>query len=289
MKIRYLFLLLTTWAMGGCYKTYTIDLEEDHVKPVLNSLLMRDSVVIARVSQSSLKDVRNIRYRPDAEVKLYVDGVFRENLRLRQEGNLTYFESSAPVDPARQYRITAAIPGFPEVMGEDVIPPPVPQVDAGIKIVEPAPDMATDHLKIRIHDKAGEQNYYRIRLYRVFKDYQGNTRRSGPVLIAKDGTQDWELFGDDWMTEILLDDALFDGRSPQFRFKAYKSGYDEPFALEITQLTKTSFLYFRSAMLQRERQGNDVAEKVSVYGNIRNGLGIVGGMSVHYLTIIPER
>lgn len=49
--------------------------------------------------------------------------------------------------------------------------------------------------------------------------------------------------------------------------------------IEITSLTYNSYNYLNSAFMVREKNEDGLSEKVIVYNNIENGLGIVGGLA----------
>jgi hypothetical protein len=72
---------------------------------------------------------------------------------------------------------------------------------------------------------------------------------------------------------------LFNGRSPRFSFKAYLGGDFQKMIVEISSLTYHSYNYLYSAFMAKEKNEDALSEKVIVYNNIVNGLGIVGGVA----------
>lgn len=287
MKKTYLVYLLAVIAVAGCYKTYEMDWPGGYVKPVINTLLQHDSILQVSVSESALPQDYRVKHREDAIVKLYADGVYQETLQPQLVNHNIIFFSQGKLNRSRRYRVTAEIPGFQMAEGENAIPPPIPPFDAEVSPIMKGGNVYNYRIKIRLHDNAAEHNYYRVRLFYRHKYGGQELGRSGPVRLQNDGTENWELFGDSSVDEVLLDDALFNGRSPLYQFKTDALSYAEELYLEVSQLTRDTYQYFRSAELQR-RKGNDVgAEKVTVHSNIRNGLGIVGGMTVQYFKYKP--
>lgn len=287
MKKAYLVYLLAILAVAGCYKTYELEWPGGYTKPVINTFIQHDSLIKVTVSHSSAPEEYQVYHRKDATVKLYADGVYQETLQPRQVAHAIIFFSQLPLSRGTRYRVTAEIPGFPMAEGEDIIPSPVPGIEASFSPIMMGNYVSNYRIKFRVHDNGAEHNYYRIRLF--FKTtFNGHTYTTTvPSRLTNDGTENWELFGDDSVEEVLLDDALFNGRSPLYQFKTHSLSYADEFYLEVSQLTRDAYQYFRSAELQRRRRGDDIAEKVTVHSNIRNGLGIVGGMTVQYFTYKP--
>ncbi|WP_157962768.1 DUF4249 domain-containing protein [Chitinophaga deserti] len=288
MKKTYLLYILAAFAVAGCYKTYELDWPGGYTKPVINTFIQHDSLLKVTVSHSSAAEEYRVYHRGDATVKLYADGVYQETLQPRQTAhNVITFFSQGKLSRGTRYRVTAEIPGFPLAEGEDVIPPPVPRIEAGFSPIMIGNYVSNYSIKFRVFDDGAERNYYRVRLF-YKTTYNGHTYTgTTPVRLEDDGTENWELFGDDGVDEVLLDDALFNGRSPLYHFRTQSLSYADEFYLEVSQLTRDAYQYFRSAQLQRNRRGDDIGEKVTVHSNIRNGLGIVGGMTVQYFTYKP--
>ncbi|OQP40689.1 hypothetical protein A4H97_13780 [Niastella yeongjuensis] len=49
--------------------------------------------------------------------------------------------------------------------------------------------------------------------------------------------------------------------------------------VEITSLTPNSYNYLNSASMAAEKNEDGLSEKVIVFNNIENGLGIIGGVA----------
>lgn len=288
MKKAYLVYLLAALAVAGCYKTYELDFPGGYTKPVINTFIQHDSMIKVTVSHSSAAEEYKVYHRSDATVKLYADGVYQETLRPYEVSDKAIiFFGQKKMSRGTKYRVTAEIPGFPMAEGEDYIPPAVPPIEAAFSPIMRGSYIENFRIKFRVHDNGAEHNYYRVRVF-YKSTFNGQTYTSTtPERLENDGTENWELFGDDAVDEVLLDDALFNGRSPLYQFKTQNRSYAEEFYLEVSQLSRDAYQYFRSAQLQRSRRGDDISEKVTVHSNIQNGLGIVGGMTVQYFTYKP--
>lgn len=273
-------------ALTGCYKIFQTDLPQGHIKPVLNALLVRDSTTKVRISQSSLPGDRRVHYRKDAIVKCYGDDMFWGMMRLREEPNDTFF-TAASLPIGKRIRITAEVPGFPMVEGESVMPLPVPDMDTELRVSTPRYGPEKLNLLVRLHDPGGVRNYYRMRLYPVYPNGGGRDTYYAPIALTYDGLENYGFLGDGDGTEVFFDDEVFDGRTPVLRFTAESYMRMPEYEVELSQLSDEAYRYLRSVELQRRRETNDVAEKVKIFSNIRNGLGIVGGMAIRRWRIKP--
>ncbi|RBL89731.1 DUF4249 domain-containing protein [Chitinophaga flava] len=285
--------LLLIIVFCSCKKTVMIDLPEESNKPVLNLLMGKDSLIIARVTISERITGHSIF--PEAAVsviKLYENGQFKENLSPFSNGYGTYYKSTVRARSGVNYRIVATVPEYGDVEGSDFIPEPVSGGEMSIKLVSnnDVYGFRKANISVELHDKPGEKNYYRIRLYELaeFKDDAGNEHpyRTGIPFITGD-LQDG-IFNKGGHMEFYTDDALFDGRSPRLNFISDRTGKFNKVIVEVTSLTYSSYSYLFSSFMARMKNEDPLSEKVIVYSNIINGLGIVGGMALQEYIITPQ-
>jgi len=276
MKITlYLLLIL---AVCSCKKNITIDIPNEINKPVINLLINKDSVLMARLTFSSyigmggsFPEIHN------AVVKLYENGLFQENLDVIVKDRDMFYKSTIKARAGATYRIVVTIPGYPEVQGSDVVPEEVVTGKITVKQVAGRADIK-GLVTVELHDKQGEKNYYRVRIYRVGDDYPAREYKS-LVPFASGDPKDG-LFSKKDRTEYFIDDALFDGRSPRFSFLMAWYSPGEKVMVEISTLTYSSYTYLFTYFMAREKNEDPLAEKVMVFNNIANGLGIVGGIAL---------
>ncbi|MGO4294279.1 DUF4249 domain-containing protein [Chitinophaga sp. RAB17] len=271
-----LFLLLIL-VVCSCKKKITIDIPNEANKPVLNLLMSRDSLMLARLTVSGhigngalFPEIRN------AVVKLYENGVFKEKMDTVVKGIYTYYKSTVTAKAGATYRIVAAIPGFPEVEGSDFVPEGVATGEISVKSIA-AGSQIKGNVTVELHDKKGEKNYYRIRIYGLSKDYQGHYNK-WPHKFASGDPKDG-LFNNKDRTEFFTDDVWFDGHSPRFSFLTYWYNPRDKIIVEISTLTYSSYTYLFTAFMAHEKNDDPLSEKVIIFNNINNGLGIVGGLT----------
>lgn len=87
--------------------------------------------------------------------------------------------------------------------------------------------------------------------------------------------------------KFFTDDRLFDGRSPRFIFSLEDRSQIDYLWVEVSTLTYHSYRYLQTSYVASLKYEDPLSEKVLVYNNIMNGLGIVGGIAIkEYL--LPE-
>lgn len=272
-----LFLLLTLTACS-CKKDVTIDLPEEVNKPVLNLLMSKDSLMVAQVTLASRigqwklpAPIRN------AEVKLYENDVFKENMTLLDKDWVVFYKSTIKAQEGATYRIVASIPGYTEVEGRDMIPEPAKVGEVRLKVVTDNDGGTKGIVTVELHDKPREKNYYRIRIY-ALDTFDGIPVRM-PMYLKSTEPHD-VLFGGKERDTFFTDDVFFDGRSPRFSFvTSLRRNNPEKVVAEVTSLTYNSYNYLFSSFMAKEKNEDPLSEKVIVFNNILNGLGIVGGMT----------
>lgn len=276
----------------SCKKTITINLPEEANKPVLNLLMSKDSLIIARVTVSSRTSGNDIFPEvKEATLKLYENGTFKENLAPFLLADLTYYKGTSKAVAGATYRVVASVPGYEDVEGSDFIPEQASVGEMSVKLVKDNDGWGSKgNISVVLHDKAGEKNYYRIRLYELVTlkdavDTVGTTYKF-KVDFQTNELQDG-IFNKESEWDFYTDDALFDGRSPRFNFITGRGGEFKKVIVEVTSLTYSSYSYLHSSFMARLKNEDPLSERVIVFNNILNGLGIVGGMAIKEYLIMP--
>ncbi|THU38186.1 DUF4249 domain-containing protein [Niastella caeni] len=274
MKPALLFFILLIQMISSCKKDITVAVPEESNKVVLNMLMNKDSIINARITLSGgLNSTQPLPEIKNAIVNLYENGTFKELLTPYIIYGRTYYRGNTPAQAGATYRVTATIPGYEEVSGSDHIPDTVKVGDIQLTAV-PVDNRLLSTISVQLHDDGAVQNYYRIRMY--WLNSSGWYKEM--VYFDVDDTE-WELFGDKTRQEFYVTDALFNGRNPRFTFRPAVSGQYNKMAVEITSLTYSSYNYLKSTFMTLQENKYELAEKVIVYNNIKNGLGIIGGVA----------
>jgi hypothetical protein len=279
MKIRVLLLLMI---LSSCEKEAYISIPDEANKPVLNLLMNKDSVMMARLTLSSrLAPPWQLPEMENAIVYMFENDVFKEMLTPVERIGGTYYMSTTVPRVGATYRIHAAASGYPTIMGSDYIPDTVRVGELKMSITQTGDDTRKMSISVQLHDDPAIQNYYRIRIYQIneYVDANGNGHRQKLLQYFESEDGGLPIFNNDVQSEFYTTDALFNGRSPKFVFRANSYSDVQKMVVQITSLTPSSYNYLNSVYMAQWKNEDGLSEKVIVYNNIINGLGIVGGVA----------
>lgn len=282
MHVRHLLIILFVLTIASCEKTYDISLPEESNRLVLNLLMNRDSAMLARVTLSGrMNGSQDMVQITNGTVNLYENGTFKETLAPDLIHDRIYYRSKTIPQSGATYRVTAAQTGYPEVSGADHIPDTVKVGELNMTVAQLNSWQAKTSVSVQLHDDPAVQNYYRIRIYMIneWVNADGSTRRQKTEQYFEVEEANLSIFNDATSSDFYTTDALFNGRSPRFVFRINTGSEFKKMLVEITSLTHDSYSYLNSVHMAREKNDDGFSEKVIVFNNIQNGLGIVGGVA----------
>ncbi len=114
-------LYLIVILMSSCRELVTDKFPEFPAKPTINSILIKDSTLKVQVSLAGKLDTSKLALIDNADVSLYVDGIYKETMTLLDKG---LYSSSVVVEPLKSYKCEVYIPGYELASGSDSIPVP---------------------------------------------------------------------------------------------------------------------------------------------------------------------
>jgi hypothetical protein len=290
--LHYIILLCVATSFLACETGVIIDIPSEANKPVINVLMNKDSLIYVRITLSGkLANTNGFPEPKDAIVQLFDNDQLKETLALRTIGYFDYYCSTGKMQAGHTYKVTAAVPGMQLAEGTDVVPDSA--VIGELKRIE-VPINGTDvdnKVILQLHDKAGERNYYRIRIFGAYGVQTPNgtfvaTKFGQPAYIKSDDPA-FDLFDEGGNAEIYMDDKLFDGRSPRFVFNLESQSQIQYLIAEVSSLSYDSYRYLKTSYLAVRKAENPLTEKVLVFNNIKNGLGVVGGIAMREY-ILPQ-
>ena len=103
----------------SCRELVQDEFQEFTPVPTVNSILAVDSIVKVHVSLAGKLDTNQLVLIDNAEILLYVDGVYKETLTRSDKG---IYSSSFVVEKLKTYRCEVNIPGYETVICCDSIP-----------------------------------------------------------------------------------------------------------------------------------------------------------------------
>ena len=282
MHARHLLIILFVFTITSCEKYYDIPIPDESDKVVLNLLMNRDSAMLARVTLSGrMNGSQDMRQITNATVNLYENGTFKETLAPDLIHDRIYYRSKTIPQSGATYRVTAAQTGYAEVSGTDHVPDTVKVGEINMTVAQLNSWQAKASVSVQLHDDPVVQNYYRIRIYMIneWVNSDGSAGRQKIEQYFEVEEANLSIFKDATSSDFYTTDALFNGRSPRFVFRINTDGRFKKILVEITSLTHNSYNYLNSVHMAREKNDDGFSEKVIVFNNIENGLGIVGGVA----------
>ncbi|MCG8580221.1 MAG: DUF4249 domain-containing protein [Bacteroidales bacterium] len=300
-------LAIICFAATSCEKEIEYNGKELNNFLVLNAELIEGETIRIDLTRSNtIFENKSIKTIGDAEVQLYIDGVFAETLdvysyfegapNLNHEHYITeeyyYLYITKSVKAGSNYTIKVKHPDFEEINASTTVPP---KADARIKSIEKVNGM--HNYTLVINDPPGK-NYYRLRAEACYEypNYEGETERSCYNLFYYDlNTKDPilsfnKIIDEDSFTDypdnvyLLFDDELFDGESYELKISIWAEN-PEDVSIEILQLDENLYQYYNTVQMRDYYEDYAFGEPVRVYSNVNSGAGILGSSTSKLLKL----
>ncbi len=301
--------ILSIWLLVACEKT--LDFNHDRPSPVLvlSGIVEANNNIGVYIAKSSfILDLKTDTTRmSDVNVNLYED----DNLigPLSYTG-YSYYEIDYKAKISHNYRIEADYTNFENIEAEINVLDTIPftLIDTSTQITQPQLDysglysenLKLLNIKLQFKDQPDEENYYQLKVYQYYSFHPDNVYPT--YIINNDENSDDEFFEDYKESLSLFSDQLFDGDEhtinfsiyhPQNNIDAYYEDnnhepkiYNAYTEVQLCHVSKEFYLHQKSLSSHMDTKDNPIAESVSVYTNIKNGLGILCSRSRNSRKII---
>ena len=302
---------------SSCY--YELSFPNEEISDiVVSSFIANDSLIkVDLLGITSVSDFSQKKYITDAEVKLYEDGVFVENLVLESDSYIkngqkyTVYQYSTKETKAqigKIYKIDIENPANKKVSASTIIPNMVALISVDTIFNYTVNDeensmFVEETFKIRFSDPVGE-NYYRLTLMKV----EGRLDENNNVVLnsqiyswSYDQDTIFSYFDEDIEnlfyspspnSFLIFTDKKIEGQTHEIELsRSYTNGsYYGPqkdefsqYIIELHSITKEGYTYLRTIDLQKQSSSDQ--EPVLSYTNIENGIGIFTGYSASQIII----
>jgi hypothetical protein len=203
-------------------------------------------------------------------------------------------------EPGKTYTIRATAPGFQTIEATTRLPMPSRIVEASLEDRERVNNGYFNGiegtLKVVFQDNPDEQNYYQVLAYPLdsaqarmsYYSIYPRRDRTGPELGMQEQLWLGTLFSDELYNsgQITLNNRVSVTTSEmEWNGKIRNTHYLE---VQVQQLTKDEYLFYKTLRSQRDNDGNPFAEYVQVHRNVQNGYGVLGGVTISR-QVIPLR
>jgi len=287
------FLLLSFFS---CEKSINYQLNDQSYEVVMYAFPMPDSIVKVHGSQTtnilSLNDYEGIE---DLNVSVLIGD--NEVTDLSYPFGKNWFEiHNVRGEENANVKIVFTIPNGDTISANTTIPIAVPivSIDTSRVVVVNSDNKDENMLRcvVEFNDPSSEENYYQIRVDSKIEYLNDTITTINSVDYVKEDKV--FLVGDD--ESVLLSDVDFEGTFNDFLFDGnnYKVKFAIPeqwlvkdtdvisnkLSFYLFSLTADYYKYIRSSIKNVAYREYPFSEKVNIYSNVDNGLGIVAGLSV---------
>lgn len=265
---------------SACEKTVELDIPYEGDKLVVNSFIQPDSVVYLRITRSQPPGGSEFPEVPGAKVELKA-GAEILPVQWHIIGGKGYYVSTRPAKSGVEYNISVSAAGLDTVTAKDTLPrKPL--------LAEPFAQAGGNRVKFVMKDMPGV-DYYRFRLYKGAKNGNGETIPAERRLYRFDPSYNnsfTDMLTENYLESTLIADDRFDGRELTIVMQTKDVNVkDEILLLEVTGLSRSSWLYLKTLELQAANQGNILVDPSKVYTNVVKGYGILGGVNAARLEV----
>lgn len=271
----------------SCEKQVKFDVRQKDKGVVLNAILKQDSTVFARITFLKALNEQMATEPAAAIIQLFEDGVWKEDLSPTIINGIKYYGGNTKTISGHDYRLAAKIEGYALVDGTDIIPEAPVTSGEQIQLISTANDGDKLNIAFVLQDQPQTKNYYRLQVIgrRLGPGYPNNPDSlPQPVYYtfknADFGGRYLDGYPEEY-TEYYFDDALFNGQNKEIKVEFFPADAVDTntYQLVVTALSESTYRYFKSKQASIDNNGDPFTEPSVILSNIKNGFGIVGGLS----------
>jgi hypothetical protein len=269
----------------SCRELVTDDFQEFTAVPAVNSILIAGKPLKVHVSLAEKLDTTELTLVNNADIGLFIDGLFAETLV--PGGNGIYLSSSV-VEPQRIYKLEVNVPGFSTIICNDILPSPSPILNIihNNNAGKDEEGVIYPSVTVSFKTNPSETQYFEIlirTLHNKSEEIANQKKITDPVLL-NEGLP-LTIFSNE-----IIRDSVYTMTINYFTMGAEKIG-DEPWHTTlyplIIELRSCSRDYYRFVkqkyLYEKGRFPEFLAASTNafpVFSNVPGGYGIFAGYSV---------
>lgn len=306
-------LYLTVFMLfASCEKE--IEFKGDITEPllVLNGFALPDSLLVFRLTESRffLEEADSFPTVRDADVRLYVDGMYKEDLQSQQNG---YYYSSYRPKQGEVLSLEAQAPGFEAVKAETRLPlqAELLEVDTSITKVGEQYALSYDYdveaqeyiidtvgvytnyevsMNLKFKDPPASGDYYRVLVKQFFSEgenfyefydfYVNNfyTTEMGDLLSLTETQNDYHIYADELFNAKVVDMKLNFGTYSYYDYQRGPISSGARFQVQLQNISQSYYLYLKT-LSAYQNAVEFFAEPIQIYSNVQNGVGLFAAYS----------
>lgn len=301
-----IYLLSIVLFLVSCSTKIELNIPESEPKIVVNGLITNDTTITVNISKTFATLTGELEFVDNAQISLWEDDIFIENLQYSENGNYT---SQIIVQTGKEYKITVNVPEFETISASTQIPEPVAITDGTIYIdayFDQNQKVQASEILLSFNDPQEEINYYLTTFYAAsyieIWDSITNTviltdsvysyygiyylNSNEQVILNEDDIKYYEGAGK--IRSLVFSDELLSTENTLSFFAEIPYIYNgNQFAI-LRSISYDYYMYHKSRIRQRFSQGMGSLDATNMflssnpndlYSNITNGIGIFAGYS----------
>jgi len=296
-------LIILGGIFASCEEPVDLDIAILPPKIVVNSNFAPGQPFQVSVTKSkNVLSAATEEYVNDAEVRIFSSqGKELDKLQLKHFQHPFYESRRLQPESGKGYRLEVTVPGYPQLIAEDIVPFPVALETIEMDTIETFGEIDERVYKVEINvgftDPIGAQDYYHLSLYNQVLD---PIEEDGPTSGFDETTSEDDLVplmpleNDEDNPAVtfhyedggvLFTDEDFDGQKAGLKFYSLISLNNEAKMGKVVGVLRTVskdyYLYHTSLSRQIANKDRPFVEPISVYSNIEEGLGIFSGFALY--------
>ncbi|HNQ68060.1 MAG TPA: DUF4249 domain-containing protein [Bacteroidales bacterium] len=289
------FVILVILFSSSCKKIVQSEFPDIEQKPVINGIIVQDSVIKINVSLSGKLDSNDLTFVENAVISLYVDDVLTETLYHSEEG---MYISNIVAEPDKEYSCIVKIPDFDDVKCSCKIPPKTDILDVTLSNLAyiDAEGTIFPAVTIKFRNNPDTLLYYEVAIKNL--RYDSYYERNDDFYASLVGIEDPVLINEG-LPIAVFSNKIITGDEYTMTLNYFTMGTSwnlshlYPIIVELRSINFEYYQYAQALYLYKKQLGNESIDgrilPLSIYSNVENGFGIFAGYSTNATdTIYPN-
>lgn len=293
--IQLFFVIVSISFLYSCKKIVQSEFPDIVQKPVVNSIIMQDSIIKINISLSGKLDSNDLTFVENAVISLYVDDVLTETINHSSDG---MYISNIIAEPNKKYSCIINVPGYTELKCSCKIPQKNEILEISHKSLAYINEEGTifPSITLKFRNNPDSLLYYEIAIKTLRYDsyLEENDYFNAPLVGIKD-----PVIINEGLPIAVFSNKIIPGNEYTMTLNYFTMGTSwnicesYPIIVELRSINYEYYKYAQALYLYKAQLNNESIDgrilPLSIYSNIEGGFGIFAGYSTYATdTIFPE-
>jgi len=295
------FVILVILFSSSCKKIVQSEFPDIEQKPVINSIIIQDSIIKINVSLSGKLDSNDLTFVENAVILLYVNDVLAETINHSENG---MYISHVIAEPNKKYSCSVIIPGYEEVRCSCKIPPKTEILDVSHTCLAyiDAEGTIFPSVTLKFRNNPDTLLYYEVVIkvlkYDSYFD-ENNTHYEESAFFNASlvGIEDPVIINEGLPIAVFSNKTIQGNEYTMIlnyftRGTSWNLSVLYPIIVELRSISYDYYKYAQALYLYNQELNNESIDgrilPLSIYSNVDGGFGIFAGYSTYATdTIFP--